>query len=112
MGDLDGDNIAKLYDNYNILVEAKEKITEVRSVLHSLVHNIFPISPLFLQHEDKYLEILSCVKGSANEKRLASQFIAKFFKHFPAHNEKALNAMLDLCEDTDINIRLEVSSFV
>lgn len=76
--------IDKMYDNYNILVDAGDKITE---------------------HEDKYLEILNSVKGSPNEKRLASQFITKFFKHFPAHYNSAIDALLDLCEDDDINIR-------
>jgi len=48
------------------------------------------------------LEILSAVKGSTKEKRLASQFITRFFKHFPNLAAQALEAQLDLCEDEDI----------
>lgn len=58
---------------------------------------------LFLfQKEPEYLEILSAVKGSTKEKRLASQFITRFFKHFPNLAAQALEAQLDLCEDEDI----------
>lgn len=48
------------------------------------------------------MEILSAVKGSTKEKRLASQFITRFFKHFPNLGAQALEAQLDLCEDEDI----------
>lgn len=41
------------------------------------------------------------MKGSQAEKRLASQFIARFFKFFPKLQENAIDAMLDLCEDED-----------
>nr|CAD7414138.1 unnamed protein product [Timema poppensis] len=57
------------------------------------------------QHADEYLEILMAVKGSSKEKRLASQFIARFFKHFPTYADQAIEAQLDLCEDEDIAIR-------
>ncbi|KAJ6645830.1 Apoptosis inhibitor 5 like [Pseudolycoriella hygida] len=76
--------IDRLYKNYEILSEAKEKITE---------------------HEAEYREILDAIKGSAKEKRLASQFIGKFFKYFPNLTETAIDAQLDLCEDEDIQIR-------
>lgn len=78
------DKIEKLYQNYEILAEAKDKISE---------------------HEAEYMEILHAVKGSYNEKRLASQFIARFFKDFPHLADKAIDAQLDLCEDEDIAIR-------
>jgi hypothetical protein len=52
------------------------------------------------------LEILSAVKGSTKEKRLASQFITRFFKHFPNLAAQALEAQLDLCEDEDICVSL------
>jgi len=48
---------------------------------------------------------LAAVKGSQAEKRLASQFIARFFKFFPKLQENAIDAMLDLCEDEDNMIR-------
>uniref|UniRef100_A0A182T2B0 Apoptosis inhibitor 5/fibroblast growth factor 2-interacting factor 2 n=1 Tax=Anopheles maculatus TaxID=74869 RepID=A0A182T2B0_9DIPT len=79
-----GDRIEKLYKNYEILSDAKEKIGE---------------------HETEYKEILDAVKGSAKEKRLASQFIGKFFKHFPNLAELAIENQLDLCEDEDTQIR-------
>ena len=58
------------------------------------------------QHEEAYAEILKGVKGGSSEKRLSSQFIARFFKYFPGLAEEAINAQLDLCEDEDIAVRL------
>ncbi|XP_074108268.1 apoptosis inhibitor cassowary [Cotesia typhae] len=78
------DDIEKLYKNYGILADAKDKVSE---------------------HEKEYLEILKAVKGTAKEKRLASQFIARFFKHFPQLADQAIDAQLDLCEDEDMAIR-------
>jgi len=78
------DNIEKLYKNFGVLADAKDKIGE---------------------HEKEYLEILTAVKGSEKEKRLASQFIARFFKHFPHLAEQAIEAQIDLCEDEDVAIR-------
>lgn len=78
------DNIQKMYKYFGILADAKENIAE---------------------KEPEYLEILSAVKGSTKEKRLASQFITRFFKHFPNLAAQALEAQLDLCEDEDICIR-------
>lgn len=76
--------IEQLYKDFGVLADAKDKAGE---------------------HETAYLSILSAVKGGANEKRLASQFIARFCKYFPSLAEKALDAQFDLCEDVDINIR-------
>lgn len=45
------------------------------------------------------------MKGAEKEKRLASQFIGKFFKHFPSLADAAIDASLDLCEDENIQIR-------
>ncbi|XP_050672661.1 apoptosis inhibitor 5 isoform X2 [Leptidea sinapis] len=78
------DNIEKLYQNYGLLADAKDDISK---------------------HEKEYLEILAAVKGSDKEKRLASQFIAKFFSSFPSLAEQAIEAQFDLCEDDDIAIR-------
>ncbi|XP_054262200.1 apoptosis inhibitor 5-like isoform X1 [Macrosteles quadrilineatus] len=82
--DVDSDNIEKLYKNFGILADAKDKISE---------------------HEKEYLEILGAVKGSDKEKRLASQFIARFFKHFPHLADQAVEAQIDLCEDEELSIR-------
>uniref|UniRef100_A0A4X1SIA2 Apoptosis inhibitor 5 n=1 Tax=Sus scrofa TaxID=9823 RepID=A0A4X1SIA2_PIG len=59
----------------------------------------------FFQHKDAYQVILDGVKGGTKEKRLAAQFIPKFFKHFPELADSAINAQLDLCEDEDVSIR-------
>lgn len=56
-------------------------------------------------HKDEYQEILDGVKGDDQCKRLASQFIARFFSHFPDLVDKAIDAMLDLCEDPAVDIR-------
>lgn len=50
------------------------------------------------------MEILAAVKGTPKEKRLASQFIARFFKSFPSLADQALEAQLDLCEDDDVSV--------
>ncbi|CAH0397501.1 unnamed protein product [Chilo suppressalis] len=81
---MSADNIEKLYENYGILADAKDDISK---------------------HEKEYLEILAAVKGSDKEKRLASQFIAKFFHSFPNLSEQAIEAQFDLCEDDDVAIR-------
>ncbi|KAK0183348.1 hypothetical protein PV327_001399 [Microctonus hyperodae] len=78
------DSIEKLYKNFGILADAKDKLSE---------------------HEKEYLEILTAVRGTPKEKRLASQFIARFFKHFPKLADQAIDAHLDLCEDEDMAIR-------
>lgn len=59
---------------------------------------------MFLQHKDSYQVILDGVKGSAKEKRLAAQFIPKFFSSFPDMADAAINAQLDLCEDEDVSV--------
>lgn len=58
------------------------------------------------QHQREYQEILDAVHGSEKEKKLAAQFIAKFFKSFPESMETALDRQLDLCEDEDVQVRL------
>lgn len=59
---------------------------------------------MFSQHKDSYQVILDGVKGSAKEKRLAAQFIPKFFSSFPDMADGAINAQLDLCEDEDVSV--------
>lgn len=76
--------VEDLYRNYGILADAKDHVE---------------------QHKDAYQVILEGVKGGIKEKRLAAQFIPKFFKHFPDLADAAINAQLDLCEDPDISIR-------
>ncbi|XP_030383056.1 apoptosis inhibitor 5 homolog [Scaptodrosophila lebanonensis] len=78
------DNIERLYKCYELLSEAGDKITE---------------------HVEEYKEILQAVKGTSKEKRLASQFIGNFFKYFPDLADTAIDAIFDLCEDDDTQIR-------
>jgi len=59
---------------------------------------------LRLQHKDAYQVILDGVKGGPKEKRLAAQFIPKFFSSFPELADAAINAQLDLCEDEDVSV--------
>lgn len=60
-----------------------------------------------LQHKDAYQVILDGVKGGAKEKRLAAQFIPKFFSSFPEMADAAINAQLDLCEDEDVSVSIK-----
>uniref|UniRef100_A0A671XWU3 Apoptosis inhibitor 5 n=1 Tax=Sparus aurata TaxID=8175 RepID=A0A671XWU3_SPAAU len=77
--------IEDLYRNYGLLADAsKDNIS---------------------QHKDAYQVILNGVKGGPKEKRLAAQFIPKFFSSFPEMADAAINAQLDLCEDEDVSIR-------
>ncbi|XP_050298847.1 apoptosis inhibitor 5 [Anthonomus grandis grandis] len=79
------DLLQELYDKYEILSSAKDKISE------------------------KYVEYTECINGTTGgpkEKKLAAQIISKFFKHFPTLQEQALNAIINLCEDDDSDIRI------
>lgn len=75
----------KLYDNYNTLSDAKEKIA---------------------QHSQEYLEAIEGTKGDEKEKKLAAQIISKFFKHFPSLQLQAIEAIFDICEDDETSIRI------
>ncbi|XP_013381640.1 apoptosis inhibitor 5-like [Lingula anatina] len=77
-------SIEQLYKDFGVLADAKDKAGE---------------------HEEAYLSILNGVNGGSSEKRLASQFMARFFKYFPQLSERAIDAQLDLCEDEDVAIR-------
>lgn len=56
------------------------------------------------QHKDAYQVILDGVKSGPKEKRLAAQFIPKFFSSFPELADAAIHAQLDLCEDEDVSV--------
>ncbi|GFR90347.1 apoptosis inhibitor 5 [Elysia marginata] len=58
-----------------------------------------------VQHEAEFRSFLAATKGNAGEKRLASQFICRFFKHFPKAQDDAIQALFELCEDSDASIR-------
>ncbi|CAF0728769.1 unnamed protein product [Brachionus calyciflorus] len=76
--------IDDLYRLYGVLADAKENAGE---------------------HVDTYLNIIKGTKGGTKEKLLASQFISRFFKYFPKQMAISIDAIFDLCEDEDINIR-------
>ncbi|XP_068222629.1 apoptosis inhibitor 5 isoform X1 [Palaemon carinicauda] len=76
--------VDRLYTLYNIISDAKDKAPE---------------------HKKEFAEILTGVKGGPGERRLTSQFIARFFTYFPDHQDQALNTLFDLCEDDDVAIR-------
>lgn len=114
--DVAADNIEKLYKNFGILADAKDNISEVscNSLWRWFSCNILcsAITTSFRpQHEKEYLEILSAVKGTPKEKRLASQFIARFFKCFPDLADQAIEAQLDLCEDDDVSVSVYTISY-
>lgn len=98
------DNIENLYQCYEVLSQAGDKITEVRKIRGYGAFFWKYNRNHFHQHSDKYSEILKAVKGSSKEKRLASQFIGAFFKHFPDLSDSAIDAQLDLVEDEDIQV--------
>ncbi|CAG8743546.1 2799_t:CDS:2, partial [Racocetra fulgida] len=59
-----------------------------------------------------YKTIISGAHGESNCKRLAAQFIPRFFGKFPEFHEMAIDALFDLCEDTDLNVRLTVIKYL
>ena len=60
------------------------------------------------KNESEYSEILSAVKSlDWKAKKLSSQFIARFFPQFPSLANQSLDSMLDLCEDEDVQIRIQ-----
>jgi len=61
--------------------------------------------PTIRENQAEYEKILEGVKGSDQCKRLASQFIARFFTHFPDLTDRSIDAILDLCEDDNVDIR-------
>ena len=65
---------------------------------------VFLLSPcLFysLQFTAAFEGILAAAKGSSGEKRLAAQFIPKFFNCFPDLSDQSMDALFDLVEDED-----------
>lgn len=96
-----GDALEELYEKYNILSEAKSNIAQVSTLLIRLwflSYNFY-----FLQHSEAYLHCIKAASGNVKEKKLAAQIIVKFFKHFPALQDQALNTIIDLCEDDEDN---------
>ena len=63
--------------------------------------------------QSSYEVILSGVKGDSSCKRLASQFISRFFARFPNSASRGLDAVLDLCEGkSTVNVCLQCNPFL
>ena len=52
------------------------------------------------------------VKSGPQERRLAAQFISRYFQKFPNLQDDAVNALFDLCEDNDVNVSCNIFRFV
>ncbi|KAK3776178.1 hypothetical protein RRG08_063721 [Elysia crispata] len=76
--------VEDLYKAFGVLADAKDKAGE---------------------HESEFRSFLAATKGNVGEKRLASQFICRFFKYFPSAQDDAIQALFELCEDPDASIR-------
>lgn len=109
--------VEELYRNFGILADAGESMSEVRggrggitckTPAHSIITPPPVITPplplLHPQHASAYEGIIKAAKGSLGEKKLAAGFITRFFQHFPALAENAMDAMLDLIEDEDAQV--------
>ena len=53
---------------------------------------------------DAYKNIIKSSKGSTSEKKLAPGFITRFVRHFPSLHNEAIDAMVDLIEDEDVQV--------
>ena len=73
---------------------------------------LIPFPFYIFKHKDAYQVILDGVKGGPKEKRLAAQFIPKFFSSFPELADAAINAQLDLCEDEDVSVSFKPPDLV
>jgi len=76
-----------------------DKLYECGSVLSTAKATDFP------KYEDQFKTILNGVKGDSSTKKLTSQFVSRFFSKYPALANDSLDAILDLCEDEEVDIR-------
>ena len=101
-------DIERMYECGDVLANAKGLTHKAVGGLVKLLFSIKKFNPTFFQHQAEYEEILAGVKGADNCKRLSSQFIARFFGYFPSLMDQSIDAMLDLCEDANVDIRKQV----
>lgn len=59
------------------------------------------------KHEAVFKAILKASQASELAKKMGAQFIPKYFKLFPASQNDALSAQLDLCEDESREVRVK-----
>lgn len=76
--------VEELYKNFGILADAGAEASK---------------------HPEIYQTMLAATKGTTAEKKLACQFIPRFFMYFPDLSDTAIDAQLDLCEDDETPIR-------
>ncbi|CAG8463201.1 15960_t:CDS:10 [Cetraspora pellucida] len=88
---MDSVNVEDIYKAYEIIDRAGDYNEEVKK---------------------SYKTIINGAHGESNCKRLAAQFIPRFFGKFPEFHEMAIDALFDLCEDTDLNVRLTVIKYL
>lgn len=99
-----GEKLSKVVDQR--LPQQSDEL--VRWLNHTIVYlsRVFESSCVVLQMRTEYGVILAGVKSNDPlARRLSSQFISRFFNHFPSLCSEALEAMLDLCEDDDVVVR-------
>jgi len=77
-------SVEEIYKNFGILADAGEEASK---------------------HPEAYQSMIDATKGATAEKKLACQFIPRFFVHFQSLSDAAINAQLDLCEDDETPIR-------
>lgn len=109
------DDVQAAYDAYNAINEATDKDAQV--CLRRLC-NMNPytgervnsnLSFIIRHQKEAFVSLIALVHGSSGAKRLAAQFIPKFFKYFPSLSEKAIDALLDLCEDEELVVSVNTS---
>ncbi|CAG8493258.1 340_t:CDS:10 [Gigaspora rosea] len=88
---MDSVNVEDIYRAYEVIDRAGDYDEEVKK---------------------SYRTIINGAHGESNCKRLAAQFIPRFFGKFPEFHETAIDALFDLCEDTDLNVRLTVIKYL
>lgn len=67
---------------------------------------------MLFQHETEFRLFLAAAKGNVGEKRLASQFICRFFKYFPNAQNDAISVLFELCEDSDSSVSILTGFYV
>lgn len=78
--------VETLYKNFGILADASENAGD---------------------HLEAYQSFIDATKASLPEKKLACQFIPRFFHFFPSLADDAIDAQLDLCEEEETQLRCQ-----
>eukprot|EP01133_Synstelium_polycarpum_P018248 gene18248-21833_t len=73
--------------------------------MYNIAHKL-DSSPSFEGDEALFVQILAVAKQSKLTKQLTSQLLSKYFKRFPAQQEKALETLIDIIEEDNTAIRV------